>query len=58
MQWLVEERYPKAEVIRVMLDQLNTHKVASLYAAFARSAERGASPGSWRFAIRPSTPAG
>jgi hypothetical protein len=34
MKWLVDERYPKAEVIRVVLDQLNTHKVASLYEAF------------------------
>jgi hypothetical protein len=31
-------------VIRVLLDQLDTEKVASLYAAFARSAKRGASP--------------
>lgn len=35
MQWLVDERYPAAEVIRVVLDNLNTHKVASLYETFA-----------------------
>jgi hypothetical protein len=35
MQWLVEERYPEAAVIRVVLDNLNTHKPASLYEAFA-----------------------
>lgn len=35
MKWLVDERYPGAEVIRVVLDNLNTHKVASLYEAFA-----------------------
>src|SRR5215831_8753365 len=35
MKWLVEERYPEAEVIRVVLDNLNTHKPASLYEAFA-----------------------
>jgi hypothetical protein len=35
MQWLVEERYPEAEKIRVVLDNLNTHKPASLYEAFA-----------------------
>jgi hypothetical protein len=35
MRWLVEERYPEAEVIRVVLDNLNTHKAASLYEAFA-----------------------
>lgn len=34
MQWLVEERYPEAEVIRVVLDQLNTHRPASLYDTF------------------------
>ena len=35
MKWLVEERYPEAEVIRVVLDNLNTHKPASLYETFA-----------------------
>jgi transposase len=35
MQWLVDERYPEAEVIRVVLDNLNTHKPASLYETFA-----------------------
>jgi hypothetical protein len=34
MKWLVDERYPDAEVIRVILDNLNTHKIASLYEAF------------------------
>jgi len=33
-QWLVDERYPEAEVIRVVLDQLNTHRPASLYDTF------------------------
>jgi DDE superfamily endonuclease len=35
MPWLVDERSPDAEVIRVVLDQLTTHKPASLYDAFA-----------------------
>jgi hypothetical protein len=35
MKWLVDEAYPQAEVIRVVLDNLNTHKAASLYEAFA-----------------------
>ena len=35
MKWLVDERYPQAEVIRVVCDNLNTHKAASLYEAFA-----------------------
>ena len=34
MQWLVDEGYPEADVIRVVLDNLNTHKIASLYEAF------------------------
>ena len=34
MKWLVEERYPEAEEIRVVLDNLNTHTPASLYQAF------------------------
>ena len=34
MQWLVDERYPHAEVIRVVLDQLNTHRPASLSDTF------------------------
>jgi hypothetical protein len=34
MRWLVDEAYPDAEVIRVILDNLNTHGTASLYPAF------------------------
>ena len=34
MKWLVDERYPEAEVIEVILDNLSTHKAASLYEAF------------------------
>jgi transposase len=33
MQWLVDERYPEAEVIRVVMENLTTHKPASLYEA-------------------------
>jgi hypothetical protein len=29
MRWLVDERYPAAAVIRVVMDNLNTHKPAS-----------------------------
>jgi DDE superfamily endonuclease len=35
MKWLVEERYPEAEVIRVVLDNLNTHKPGALYETFS-----------------------
>ena len=34
MKWLVDERYPEAKVIELTLDNLNTHKSASLYEAF------------------------
>jgi DDE superfamily endonuclease len=34
MQWLVAEGYPEAMVMRGVLDNLNTHKIASLYEAF------------------------
>ena len=38
--WLVEERYPRAEKIRVILDNLNTHGPGSLYEAFAPAEAR------------------
>jgi hypothetical protein len=34
MQWLVDIGYPEAEVMRVVLDNRTTHKIASLYEAF------------------------
>ena len=34
MRWLVDEAYPQAPAIRVVLDNLNTHRKASLYQAF------------------------
>lgn len=34
MKWLVDELHPEAEIIRVVLDNLNTHKPAALYATF------------------------
>jgi DDE superfamily endonuclease len=40
MKWLVDEGYPTAEKIRVVLDNLNTHRPASLYAAFPPEAAR------------------
>jgi hypothetical protein len=40
MQWLVHEGYPEATVIRVVMDNLNTHKPASLYETFAPAEAR------------------
>jgi hypothetical protein len=34
MRWLVDDAYPDAKVVRVVLDNLNTHCFGSLYAAF------------------------
>lgn len=40
MRWLVDEAYPDATVIRVVLDNLNVHTKASLYVAFAPAEAR------------------
>jgi len=34
MKWLVDELYPEADVIRLVLDNLNTHTLAALYETF------------------------
>tara|TARA_Y100000310_G_C20553962_1_gene749574 strand:+ start:575 stop:1192 length:618 start_codon:yes stop_codon:yes gene_type:complete len=34
MKWLVDEPYRDATVVRVVLDNLNTHRIASLYKTF------------------------
>ncbi len=34
MRWLVDEVYPEAKVIRVILDNLNVHKPGALYVTF------------------------
>ena len=34
MRWLVDEAYPDVQVIRLVLDNLNTHRTASLYETF------------------------
>ena len=40
MRWLVDEAYPEAQVVRVVLDNLNTHRPASLYASFPAAEAR------------------
>jgi hypothetical protein len=40
MPWLVDERYPEAEGLRVVLDNLNTHNPASLSETFAPAEAR------------------
>ena len=57
MQWLVDVAYSDATVVRVVLDNLNTHRMASLYETFpAAEARRIVSASS--FTTRPSTPVG
>ncbi len=40
MRWLVDEAYPEAEVVRVVMDNLNTHRPASLYETFPAAEAR------------------
>ena len=40
MRWLVDEAYPGVPVIRVGLDNLNTHRKASLYRTFPAAEAR------------------
>ena len=34
IQWLLDEQYPEAEKVVLVMDNLNTHKISSLYEAF------------------------
>ena len=40
MRWLVDTAYPYAPVIRVVLDNLNTHRMAARYETFPAAAAR------------------
>jgi DDE superfamily endonuclease len=40
MKWLVDARYPQAELIRIVMDNLTTHKWASVYEVFAPAEAR------------------
>ena len=40
MRWLVDEAYPDVEMVRVVLDNLNTHRPASLYETFPAAEAR------------------
>ena len=40
MRWLVDEAYPEVQIVRVVLDNLNTHRPASLYEAFPAAEAR------------------
>lgn len=40
LPWLVDEVYPDARLIRLVMDNLNTHRAASLYEAFGAAQAR------------------
>ena len=40
MRWLADEAYPDVPVIRVVLDNLNTHRMAALYETFPAAEAR------------------
>ena len=40
MRRLVDEAYPETPVVRVVMDNLNTHRTASLYETFPAAARR------------------
>jgi hypothetical protein len=52
----VEEVFPEAEMIRVVLDNLNAHTPAALYQTFALEEARRFRK--WNFMTRPNTPVG
>ena len=57
MRMLVDSYYPEAEVIRLVVDNLNTHTPAALYEAFPRL-KPTAFCNAWSFTIRPNMVAG
>ena len=48
MRWLVDEAYPDVPVVRVVMDNLNTHRKASLYQAFPAAAGVPLHPQAWK----------
>jgi hypothetical protein len=57
MKWLVDSAFPEASRVRVVLDNLNTHKLASLYERFAPEEARRIAK-DWSFTTRPSMAVG
>ena len=49
--------YPEAAILVLVMDNLNTHTIASLYEAFDPAMARALRP-DWRFTTRPSTAVG
>ena len=53
----VYDTYPEVPVVRVVLDNLNTHRTASLYETFP-AVEAGGLRNGWSSTTRPSTAVG
>jgi hypothetical protein len=53
MQELVDVHFPEADVIKLVVDNLNTHTPAALYETFPQLRHAG-SRGNWSFTIPPS----
>ena len=54
MRWLVDEAYPETPVVRVVMDNLNTHRPASLYESFpAAEARRDGQAGVEKNELKP-----
>ena len=58
MRELCDVHFPKAERIRVVLDNLSTHSAGALYQVFFPPPKRAACCAGWSSTTRPSTPAG
>jgi len=54
---MLEERYPQATKVRLVMDNLNTHSAASLYETFEPEEARRLAAGS-KSTTRPNTAAG
>lgn len=57
IEWLLTKQYPMAKKIILVMDNLNTHSIASLYATFPPQRARDLAS-AWRFIIRQSTGVG
>jgi hypothetical protein len=58
IKWVVEERYPEAERLRVVLDNLNRHKGRRPWMKRSRPKRRGALSRSWSSITDPGTAGG
>jgi DDE superfamily endonuclease len=57
MQELVDVHFPEADVIKLVVDNLNTHTPAAVYEILHQLRPAG-SPGNWSFTLPPSMAAG